>query len=678
MKTSKSIKRILMGAALFMLFTGLFTACPQKIKEKKISVDGISLDKNELTINVGESYALSAAISPANANNKKITWTSDKPEIAEVDQNGNVTGKAEGNAVITVTTEDGNKTANCNVTVKFIHIESISLDKNELELGIGESYALSATISPANASNKKITWTSGNSGIAEVDQNGNVTGKAEGNAVITVTTEDGNKTATCTVKVEKGAILILSPDKKDIRIKAVTSSGNITVIGCTQTELTSNSMTATTLNATSDRVILKGDIINLSCCNNKLTNLYVQGLNDLKELYCSGNQLTSLNVQGLNNLEELSCSDNQLTSLNVHGFNNLESLNCSDNQLTSLNVQGLNKLESLNCSKNQLTSLNVQGLNKLESLQCYGNQLTSLNVQGLNKLESLQCYGNPLTSLNVQGLNKLESLNCFENQLTSLNVQGLNNLRSLNCSGNQLTSLDVDGLNNLKSLNCPENQLTSLNVQGLNNLKKLNCSKNQLTSLDVYGLNNLESLNCSVNPLTSLNVQGLNNLESLNCSVNPLTSLNVQGLNNLKLLYCSGNQLTSLDVQGLNNLESLYCSGNQLTSLNVQGLNNLKSLNCSGSQLTSLNVQGLNNLKSLYCGLNKLTKEAFRKLFDDLPARTAEDYARCILYAEITGITEGNYTGFTKEELKVIKDKNWKTYKQTGNNYSNPWEEEEI
>ena len=594
MKTSKSIKRILMGAALFMLFTGLFTGCPQKIKDKKISVDGISLDKNKLELGIGESSKLSAAISPANANNKKITWTSDKPEIAEVDQNGNVTGKAEGNAVITVTTEDGNKTANCNVTVKFIHIESVSLDKNELELGIGESYALSAAISPANASNKKITWTSDNSGIAEVDQNGNVTGKAEGNAVITVTTEDGNKTATCTVKVEKGAILILSPDKKDIRIKAVTSSGNITVIGCTQTELTSNSMTATTLNATSDRVILKGDIINLSCCNNKLTNLYVQGLNDLKELYCSGNQLTSLNVQG---------------------FNNLESLNCSDNQLTSLNVQGLNKLESLNCSKNQLTSLNVQGLNKLESLQCYGNQLTSLNVQGLNNLESL---------------------NCFENQLTSLNVQGLNNLRSLNCSGNQLTSLDVDGLNNLKSLNCPENQLTSLNVQGLNNLKKLNCSKNQLTSLDVYGLNNLESLNCSVNPLTSLN------------------------------------------VQGLNNLESLYCSGNQLTSLNVQGLNNLKSLNCSGSQLTSLNVQGLNNLKSLYCGLNKLTKEAFRKLFDDLPARTAEDYARCILYAEITGITEGNYTGFTKEELKVIKDKNWKTYKQTGNNYSNPWEEEEI
>ena len=377
MKTSKSIKRILMGAALFMLFTGLFTGCPQKIKDKKISVDGISLDKNELTINVGESSKLSAAISPANANNKKITWTSDKPEIAEVDQNGNVTGKAEGNAVITVTTEDGGETANCNVTVKFIHIESISLDKNELELGIGESSKLSITITPANASNKKITWTSDNSGIAEVDQNGNVTGKAEGNAVITVTTEDGGETATCTVKVEKGAILILSPDKKDIRIKAITSShSNITVIGCTQTELTSE--VEQTLHATSNRVILKGDITNLFCCNNKLTNLY---------------------------------------------------------------------------------------------------------------------------------------------------------------------------------------------------------------------------------------------------------------------------------VQGLNNLESLYCYRNQLTSLNVQGLN---------------------NLKLLYCGLNKLTKEAFRKLFDDLPARTAEDYARCILYAERTDITEGNYTGFTKEELKVIKDKNWNTYKV---NSSGDWEE---
>ena len=416
MKTSKSIKRILIGAALFMLFTGLFTACPQKIKDKKISVDGISLDKNELTINVGESSKLSAAISPANASNKKITWTSDKPEIAEVDQNGNVTGKA------------------------------------------------------------------------------------EGNAVITATTEDGNKTATCTVKVEKGAILILSPDKKDIYIKAVTSSGsNITVIGCTQTELTSE--VEQTLHATSNRVILKGDIKILYCSFNQLTNLYVQGLNDLEELYCSGNQLTSLDVQGLNNLKKLYCDENQLTSL------------------------------------------------------------------------------------------------------------------------------DVDGLNNLKKLNCSENQLTSLNVHGLNNLKKLNCSKNQLTSL------------------------------------------NVQGLNNLEELYCYRNQLTSLNVQGLNNLKNLYCSDNQLISLDVQGLNNLESLDCYKNQLTSLNVQGLNNLKNLYFGLNKLTKEVFRKLFDDLPARTAGDNARCILYAEITGITEGNYTGFTMEELKVIKDKNWNTYKVNSSGY---------
>ena len=71
----------------------------------------------------------------------------------------------------------------------------------------------------------------------------------------------------------------------------------------------------------------------------------------------------------------------------------------------------------------------------------------------------------------------------------------------------------------------------------------------------------------------------------------------------------------------------------------------------------------MNNLKILFCDRNQLTKEVFRKLFDDLPARTAEHKGICVLYAEITGITEGNYTGFTKEELKVIKDKNWNTCK---------------
>ena len=129
------------------------------------------------------------------------------------------------------------------------------------------------------------------------------------------------------------------------------------------------------------------------------------------------------------------------------------------------------------------------------------------------------------------------------------------------------------------------------------------------------------------------------------------------------------NKLIALNVQGLNALQLLHCYENQFTELNVQGLNALLLLWCSENQLTELNVQGLNALRSLYCYGNQLTADAFTKLFDDLPLRTANEGAQCYLYSEYSGVTEGNHKDFTSPgELKTAFDnaktvKNWKMYK---------------
>ena len=257
------------------------------------------------------------------------------------------------------------------------------------------------------------------------------------------------------------------------------------------------------------------------------------------------------------------------------------------------------------------------------------------------------------------------------NKLTALNVQGLSSLQELDCNSNKLTALNVQGLSALEKLNCWINQLTELNVQGLNALHTLHCGANQLTELNVQGLSALQSLGCYTNQLSSLNVQGLNALQDLICSGNQLTALNVQGLNALKHLDCSSNQLTALNVQGLNALKYLFCIDNKLTSLNVQGLNALQKLNCRNNQLTALNVQGLNALQELYCSSNQLTSDAFIKLFNDLPQRTANAGAQCYLYTERSGVIEGNHRDFTSPgELKTAFDnaknvKHWKMYKQT-------------
>ena len=143
-------------------------------------------------------------------------------------------------------------------------------------------------------------------------------------------------------------------------------------------------------------------------------------------------------------------------------------------------------------------------------------------------------------------------------------------------------------------------------------------------------------------------------------------------------LECRYNQLTALNVQGCTALQTLACYDNQLTELNMQGLTALQKLGCSDNQLTALNVQGLTALQGLACYSNQLNADAFKKLFDDLPQWADSDDAKCCLYTEETGVSEGNHTDFTAPpDLAAAfnnakNNKKWKMYKW---NISGPWVE---
>ena len=182
--------------------------CAVTVKAKAVNVTDVSLDRTELTLTEGETETLTATVKPDNADNKKVTWSSDKTEIATVDGAGRVTAVKAGEAVVTVTTEDGGKTATCKVTVKakVIGVTEVTLDRTELTLTEGETETLTATVRPDNADNRKVTWSSDKTEIATVDGAGRVTAVKAGEAVVTVTTEDGGKTATCKVTVKAKAV----------------------------------------------------------------------------------------------------------------------------------------------------------------------------------------------------------------------------------------------------------------------------------------------------------------------------------------------------------------------------------------------------------------------------------------------------------------------------------------
>ena len=286
-----------------------------------------------------------------------------------------------------------------------------TVDGNEINSGDSVEQGKSVVFTAEPAEGYVLEqWTNAGTAITEAGTDKTYTHSVTTNADIKVSFD--------APFIEGGASLILSPDKLDITVEVRTADSTpITVEGCTETTLPSGAQTV--LHAKGTRVILKGKIIKLSCYNNPLTALNVQGLTTLYSLSCYGNQLTELNVQGLTALQTLECSYNQLTELNIQGLTALERLWCDNNQLTTLNVQGLTALERLWCYNNQLTTLNMQGLTALKELHCYNNKLTALDVQGLSALGWLYCGNNQLTILNVQGCTALKELWCYSNKLNA-------------------------------------------------------------------------------------------------------------------------------------------------------------------------------------------------------------------------------------------------------------------
>jgi uncharacterized protein YjdB len=171
-----------------------------------VAVTSVSVSPTSASVAVGATTTLTATVAPSNATNKNVTWSSSNIGVATVSSTGVVTGVAAGTATITVTTQDGAKTATATITVtsSTVAVTSVSVSPTSASVAVGATTTLTATVAPSNATNKNVTWSSSNTGVATVSSTGVVTGVAAGTATITVTTQDGAKTATATITVTSG------------------------------------------------------------------------------------------------------------------------------------------------------------------------------------------------------------------------------------------------------------------------------------------------------------------------------------------------------------------------------------------------------------------------------------------------------------------------------------------
>lgn len=287
-----------------------------------IPVTSISLNQTNLTLDIEETYRLIPSFVPNYATYKTVTWKSSNNAVAKVSNEGLVTPVAPGTATITATTTDGsNLSASCQVTV-VKRVKAISLNKSNLTLILPETAQLVAYITPSDATNPSLNWTSTNTAVATVDASGIVTPVAVGTATIKATTRDGsNLTALCQVTVKVQLVTSLSLDKtslsmnigKTTRLNAIIAPDNAS--NKTLTWRSSNTSIATVDNtglvtaisggtATITASTTDGSYLNAYCTVEVLPDYYIT-LDTLSHIRGAASQLADLQV-GLVNKNPIS------------------------------------------------------------------------------------------------------------------------------------------------------------------------------------------------------------------------------------------------------------------------------------------------------------------------------------------------------------------------------------
>lgn len=194
-----------LGLAVLMVFSGQYVSGTTNNSDYVSAATKIKINKKKATIYVGKTVQLKVK-----GTKKKVTWKSSNKKIATVTSKGKVKGVANGSA--TITAKLGKKSYTCKVTVKVrnitkpvltnenlvIPVEYIILDKNQIEINVGENAILNATVFPDNASSKDVTWISSNPTIATV-KDGVVSAVSSG--AVSIIASAGDKTVSCPVTV---------------------------------------------------------------------------------------------------------------------------------------------------------------------------------------------------------------------------------------------------------------------------------------------------------------------------------------------------------------------------------------------------------------------------------------------------------------------------------------------
>lgn len=233
------MRKILMPLSLLTLMAifSLLLSCSKDSSMPGSEDVAIDLIEDEITLEIGKEHRLVATFEPSDTPNKAHVWASDDPSIATVDETGMVKGLSVGKTVITVRALANNTTARCvvNVLNKVIPVSSITINSTKETLTIGSTLQLTAAVLPSNATDRKLKWSSNNSAVVSIDNNGLVKAIESGNARITASA--GGKSVICEITVVERSVDFSNISYKIMDAGLVHISGKINPQGLKLSEI---------------------------------------------------------------------------------------------------------------------------------------------------------------------------------------------------------------------------------------------------------------------------------------------------------------------------------------------------------------------------------------------------------------------------------------------------------
>ena len=496
----------------------------------KLGVFSVKTNTAEETVYIGQSRNIYINVESKKAPNREVTVTSSNPSVATVsigkyENNPNstsigyatVNGLKEGTTTITIKSKDGGVTTTCKVNVVPLKVESVSISSTygETEFEVGKSVQYSAIISPPNATNKSVTWKSSNPKVATVDSNGLVKGVGPGTVTITVTTADGNKTASMSLKIIR---LLESVVIKDVKI-GVGESVNLTY---TKSPSDSNDDVSWGIlwdeYATIDqngRVTGKSPGLAVVKARSKKSNKFIssggsvyvhEGRTTLKEfLMYSSTCIGSVKADNITKIvREKNQSNVPSSAQNCATYLSKDPVYTWYNNGTIYYYSPSSKIYL-----NENAQWYFKGMKNLQSID-----LTGIDTSLVKDMSNMFSGDESLTSLDLRGFNT-------SNVTTMRNMfLGCKNLKSIN-----LTSFNTSNVTDMSYMFAGTSSLTSLDVSKFNTSKVTNMSYmfnkcSSLKSIDVSKFDTSQVTNMSYmfagSGLTSININNFKIKSGLN------------------------------------------------------------------------------------------------------------------------------------------------------------------